>query len=40
VWAVDAEGGTVALVAEADSGADRDAFLAAVDDILETMSIE
>jgi len=40
VWAVDAEGGTVALVAEVDSAGDADAFLAAVDEILATMTIE
>jgi hypothetical protein len=40
VWAVDTEGGTVALVAEANEGVDTDAFLSAVDDILATMTIE
>lgn len=40
VWAVDAGGETVALVAEANEGANIDAFLGAVDDILASMTIE
>jgi len=40
VWAVDAPGGTLALVAEADQGADTDAFFAAVAEILASMTIE